>query len=152
VRNPTGCNMSFRKSVLEETGCFRPDIGRFGKFLLSGEESELCIRIKKIPNVRIINEPSAVVFHKIGVNRMSLKYVLLRSFFEGVSKSLITDSVFDNSMVLTSERKYMKNIATAFVASRLKKIYKGSNLSQLALFSFSTFAVLSGYALGKTVL
>ena len=154
VRNPVGCNMSFRKSVVEEAGCFRPDIGRFGKFLLSAEESELCLRIKEgtISDARIINDPSAIVFHKISEDRVNVKYVLLRSFFEGVSKSLITKTVFDRSMDLTSERNYMRNITPAFVASTLKEIYKGSNIAKLALFSISTLAVLSGYGLGKIFL
>ena len=34
VRNPIGCNMSFRQSIFEEVGYFRLDIGRLGKTLL----------------------------------------------------------------------------------------------------------------------
>ncbi len=50
IRNPIGCNMSFRRSVFEEIGYFRTDMGRFGKMLLSNEETEISMRInKKMP-------------------------------------------------------------------------------------------------------
>ena len=41
VRNPIGCNMSFRKSVFDKAGLFTTSIGRFGKKLLAGEEIRL---------------------------------------------------------------------------------------------------------------
>jgi glycosyltransferase involved in cell wall biosynthesis len=150
IRNPIGCNMSFRKSALEKAGYFRSDLGRFGKFLFAGEESDVSLRIKhKIPGARIINEPSAVVFHSVNVNRMKLKYILVRSFYEGVSKSLISSSTFDQSKDLTTERSYLKFILRASVLPRLKEIYKFRNLGQLTLILSSSYAVFVGYALGR---
>lgn len=153
IRNPIGCNMSFRKSALEKAGCFRSDLGRFGKFLLSGEESDVSLRIKKImPDSIIVNEPSAVVFHKINHEKVSLKYVIRRSFFEGVSKSLIADSILDPSKTLTAERDYLKYIAGVSVSSRLKKIYKRNSLFQLATLFLSASSVFVGYLLGKIIM
>jgi glycosyltransferase involved in cell wall biosynthesis len=153
IRNPIGCNMSFRKSALEKVGYFRADLGRFGKFLLSGEESDVSLRIKKkIPDSKIINEPSAIVFHRIGQERVNLKYVITRSFFEGISKSLISDSVFDQSQTLTAERDYLKYLAGVSVSSRLKKFYKRKSLSQLITLFLSSASVFVGYGIGKMVM
>ena len=151
VRNPIGCNMSFRKSALEKVGCFRSALGRFGEFLLSGEEPDVSLRIKKImPDSKIINEPSAIVFHRIKQTRVNLKYVIKRSFFEGLSKSLISGSIFDKSKTLSAERDYLKYLVGFSFCSRLKKIYKRSTLFQLTTLLISCFSVFVGYLVGKT--
>jgi len=93
IRNPIGCNMSFRKKVFKKVGYFRTDIGRFGKKLTANEETAFSIRVlEKMPGSKIVYDPSAVVYHMVDNNRANLKYVLKRSFYEGVSKALITDS------------------------------------------------------------
>ena len=90
VRNPIGCNMAFRKEILEKVGGFRPDIGRFRNTLLAGEEPELSMRIlDNISNSKILHTPSAVVYHKVKKKRLGLKHLFLRSFYEGISKALI---------------------------------------------------------------
>ena len=45
VRNPIGCNMSFRRTVFQKIGFFRNDIGRVGNKLTAHEDTELGIRI-----------------------------------------------------------------------------------------------------------
>ncbi len=58
VRNPIGCNMSFRKNIFRIVGYFKSDIGRYKKKLLSGEEMELSHRaLKIIPNSKILFDP-----------------------------------------------------------------------------------------------
>jgi len=87
VRNPIGCNMSFRREVFEKVGYFRSDVGRFGKRLLSGEEPEFSMRIfRRFPEAKIVYDPSAVVYHKVSGNRLGLRYLFVRSFNEGVQK------------------------------------------------------------------
>ena len=109
VRNPIGCNMSFRKSVFEEVGYFRSDVGRFGKKLLAGEEPELSKRIsEKMLGSKIVYEPSAVVFHRVSRDRVGFKYLFERSFYEGVSKALISGSKQVSSKVLSTEDEYLK--------------------------------------------
>lgn len=153
IRNPIGCNMSFRKAALEKAGYFRIDLGRFGKFLLSGEEPDISLRIKKImPDSKIINEPSAIVFHRINQERVNLKYFIKRSFFEGLSKSLIAGSIFDSSKNLTAERDYLKYLATVSISSRLKKIYKRNAMFQLTTLCISCFSVFFGYLVGKAII
>lgn len=150
VRNPIGCNMSFRKSAFGKVGYFRGDVGRFGKKLLAGEESEFSIRIReKIPNSKIIYEPSVVVHHRVDKNRTSLKYLWKRSFFEGVSKALITNSKYNSSSTLSTEDQYLKYLLKSAIPMRLKRIYKFESLCHLSMLLFSTFAVFAGFLLGK---
>ena len=150
VRNPIGCNMSFRKSIFEKVGYFRTDIGRFGKKLLGSEEMEFSIRIlEKVPDSKIMYEPSAVVYHRVDKSRANLKYLWKRSFCEGVSKALITSSRQNPSTALSTEDRYLKYLLGIAIPSRLKRIYKFGNLCQLAILFFSLFAVFAGFSLGR---
>lgn len=150
VRNPIGCNMSFRKSVFEKVGCFRPDLGRFGKRLLASEEAELSMRIhEKIPNSKIIYEPSAVVHHKVTKKRASLTYVWKRSFYEGVSKALIANGKEDSLHALSTESKYLNYLFKVAIPSRIRNFYSLTSLRQLVMLLYSLSAVFLGFSSGK---
>jgi len=148
VRNPIGCNMSFRRSIFKKVGFFRCDVGRFGKTLLASEETEFSIRIlQKSPHSKIIYDPSAIVYHRVGKNRANLKYLWKRSFYEGVSKAIITRRV--HLSTLTTEDNYLRFLAEVSIPSRLRKVYKPQKLSQLLVLLFSISAVLAGFCLTK---
>lgn len=90
IRNPIGANMSFRREGFEIAGLFKEDVGRYGKRLLSGEEAEFAMRLKKVmPNAKIIYDPSAVVYHKVPKSRTKIRYALKRAFYEGYSKAIL---------------------------------------------------------------
>jgi glycosyltransferase involved in cell wall biosynthesis len=151
VRNPLGCNMSFRKTVFEKVGYFRSDIGRFGKKLLASEETELSMRVlSKIQNSKIIYEPSAIVHHKVNKRRGSLKYVWVRSFYEGLSKAMISYKS-SPSTKLSTEVSYLKYLLSVAIPLRFKRIYKFEELSKLLTLLISLFAVVTGFVTGKTV-
>jgi GT2 family glycosyltransferase len=149
VRNPIGCNMSFRKSVFEQVGYFRSDVGRFGKVLLGSEEPEFSLRVlKKIPRSKIVYNPSAVVYHKVGKSRTRFQYLLRRSFYEGVSKALIVDGEGSASS-LSTENRYLEYLLKTAVPSKLKRFYSFDSLCQLLALFFSTSAVFLGYFFGR---
>jgi len=151
VRNPIGCNMSFRRTVFERVGYFRSDIGRFGKKLLASEETELSMRVlSKIQNSKIIYEPSAIVHHKVNKRRGSLKYVWVRSFYEGLSKAIISYKS-SPSKKLSTEVSYLKYLLSVAIPFRCKRIYKFEELSKLLTLLISLFAVVTGFVTGKTV-
>jgi len=107
VRNLIGCNMSFKKTAIEQVGYFNPHIGRLNNIPFSGEEMELCIRLRNhFPNGMIIFDPEVIVYHKIEEQRMTLKYILNRSFREGFSKALIC-KLFDEN-ILSAENNYLR--------------------------------------------
>jgi GT2 family glycosyltransferase len=152
VRNPIGCNMSFIKSIFGKVGYFRPDVGRFGKMLLAGEEAEFSIRIQNmIPESRIVYEPSAVVFHDVAENRASLRYIWKRSFYEGVSKALIQRLWHGHGSrtQLSTEQSYLKYLLAQAIPSRIARIYDPEALSQIMILFFSMSAVYAGYLIGR---
>ena len=149
VRNPLGCNMSFRREVFEKVGYFKTDIGRFGKRLLSGEESEFSVRImKNFPNAKIIYDPSAIVYHRVPKNRLGFRYLFIRSFNEGISKAMISD-LSNSSSVLSTENSYLHYLFRIAFPSRLKCFYRFDSLSQLAVLFISLSAVFLGFVSQK---
>ena len=90
IRNMIGCNMSFRASVFEEVGPFKPDIGRLGNQPLGCEETEICIRaLERWPGKKIMYAPQALVHHHASLSRQTVRYFARRCYFEGVSKVVV---------------------------------------------------------------
>lgn len=149
VRNPIGCNMSFRRTVFEKVGYFRTDIGRFGKHLLASEETDFSLRtLDHLSKSRIVYDPFAIVYHHVDKSRTNIKYLWRRSFYEGVSKALIRAS-HTSSSPLDVEDRYLKYLFKVAIPSRLKRIYKLEKLTQLTVILFSLLAVFLGFSFGR---
>lgn len=149
VRNPIGCNMSFRKKVFEEIGYFRTDIGRIGKKPMGDEETEFSIRVLEgFPNSRIIYDPQVIVHHRVRRSRTSLGYIWNRSFYEGIGKATIGQRLKYLSP-LETENTYLSGILREGIPSRFRRFYEYRNVSQLLTLGFSTFAVLAGFLVGN---
>jgi GT2 family glycosyltransferase len=111
IRNPIGCNMIFKRSVFEEVGCFSTSVGRIGSKLLCCDDTEFGIRAtSKLAGAKIIYEPDAVVYHLVSENRVSLKYVLKRSYSEGFSKAFVSRSDLANKSTLNTEKDYLRTL------------------------------------------
>ncbi len=106
VRNPIGCNMTFRKDVLLAAGGFRNGMGRIGTIPVGCEETELSIRLRQIfPGATILYQPEAVIYHQVPEWRIGWSYFTRRCFAEGTSKAMVTQFV-GSSDGLSSERDY----------------------------------------------
>ena len=152
MRNPLGCNMSFRRCVFEEAGYFKGYLGRVGKRLLDAEEAEFSIRVlRKIPRSRIIYDPSAIVYHKVSMNRKTVGYLTKRSFYQGLSKGLLEKSESNSPRTLSLERGYLKYLIGDAIVARLKQAHNPDNLSQLTILILSTLLVLAGYVAGSLI-
>ena len=92
VRNCLGGAMCFRRSLFENISGFNPSLGRGkGALLLSGEETELCLRATKlIEGAVFIFDPSSFISHKVSAKRLSWRYFIRRCYAEGVSKAYLS--------------------------------------------------------------
>lgn len=145
IRNPIGCNMSFLREVFDRVGYFYEEMGRYGKHLLSCEETEFSIRLGKIPNSKIIYDPSAIVYHVISSKRKTLGYVFRRSYEEGYSKGLIK-SRFQKNESLSVEYTYLRYVFKESVLPKLRAFSLKILGQQIVLFSSFSF-VFCGYLL-----
>lgn len=136
VRNLFGCNMSYRREVLEDLGGFRLGYGC--------DETELCIRLgQRWPERQLVYVPSARVSHHVPVNRTRFRRFLQRCFFEGGSKAVVTRLVGAGDG-LASEVRYTREVLPRGVARGLTDFLRGGGTSGLT----RAGAILAG--LGST--
>ncbi len=150
VRNLILCNMSVRKEVFQPTGFFATELGRSNNWG-TGAESEFFLRAKhQLPDVTILYEPKAVVYHKVPPQRTSLKYVALRSYNEGFHKARIERTyadLFQNP--LSIERAYLRYLLFTSIPERLKRFYKKDCLLQVGTIIISIATTGAGYLVGR---
>lgn len=119
VRNLIGCNMSFRREVVEQNGGFRHGIGRVGTRPVGCEETEYCIRAShRWPEGRFVYEPEARVRHTVPAKRANWAYFRSRCYAEGLSKAAIGQFVGAKSS-LSSEKAYVARTLPLAVARNL---------------------------------
>lgn len=119
VRNPIGCNMSFRRAVFDTVGGFREGIGRTGQDAAGCEETELSIRIcQAIAGSLILYDPQAVVHHHVTRNRSRWDYFRKRCIAEGRSKGAVVRAT-GASKTLAAEQNYVMRTLPEGVARGL---------------------------------
>ena len=107
IRNPSGANMSFRRSAFTVAGGFDPMMGRLGKDAAGCEETEFAIRARgAFDGSRIVMEPDAVCRHNVSPDRVTRAYFRRRCQAEGRSKALVSQ-LTGSDTALSSERTYV---------------------------------------------
>lgn len=125
VRNLIGCNMSFRRSILDRTAGFDPALGRVGRTPVGCEETELCIRLRQLePDGVVLYEPAARVRHRVTVDRAKWRYFRQRCFSEGRSKAVVARLVGSDAGLAT-ERTYTRRTLPAGVRRDLRQLRHG---------------------------
>jgi glycosyltransferase involved in cell wall biosynthesis len=125
VRNLIGCNMSFRREILDDLGGFTSGIGRLGTRPVGCEETELCIRIaQRRPGSVILFDPRAVVHHHVPASRGTWAYFRSRCYAEGLSKAAVS-ALVGASQGLASERSYASRTLPKGVVNGIAAGVKG---------------------------
>jgi glycosyltransferase involved in cell wall biosynthesis len=125
VRNPIGCNMSLRRSVIDKVGGFKPEVGRVGTTPVGCEETELFIRVRadSAPN-KVLFDPDMRVEHHVSEDRTTLRYFVRRCYHEGVSKAVVTELV-GAADGLSSERSYVSRVLPLAIVRELMSMTSG---------------------------
>ena len=84
-RIPGGGNMAIRRSAIKRYGVFDTSLGRTGKLLLGGEESDFFERLR-IAEAKYYYAPEAIMYHVIPAEKLTLDYFVKLSYNVGVSK------------------------------------------------------------------
>lgn len=157
VRNLIGANMSFRLDVLRQVGGFNIALGRQGNLPLGCEETEICIRSTMgSPGSRIVYEPAALVRHHVPEERGTVRYMLSRSWSEGLSKAQVSHIV-GHKRALGPERRYVRSTLPRAVFSGIRDWSRGDNPlglgragSVLAVLAFTSAGYLRGRRLAHS--
>lgn len=116
VRNPIGCNMSFRRELFSHIGGFKEAIGRNAANAAGCEETELCIRARQaFPESIVLYDPAMIVHHQVAAERAEWRYFRRRCLAEGHSKTLVVNSVGAHDG-LSSEYRYVIRVLPIGVA------------------------------------
>lgn len=151
VRNLMGANMSFRREPIVALGGFVSGIGRIGRIPLGCEETELCIRLRQNhPGAEIVFDPSIVVDHTVSADRTRPRYLLSRSYAEGVSKAAIA-RLIGSEDALSSERAYTAKILPRAVGRETSAAARGNPVRAWGAVAVvaSVGAAGFGYARGR---
>lgn len=151
IRNLIGCNMAFRRDVLQALGGFRSGIGRVGTRPVGCEETEVCIRaLQQWPGRVFLYEPRAKVSHRVTRNRATWTYYRRRCYSEGLSKALVSQLVGANDG-LSSERTHaartLPKAAWRNLTSVVTRRDKGG-LSRAVAITYGLVCAGAGYAVG----
>ena len=106
VRNTFGSNLSFKREVLRSLGGFKSEMGVKGKGLLQGEETELCERMREKFGKGVVYNPEAVVYHKVFPERLRMRFLLRRAFWQGYSKRVMKELGYS----MSDEEKFIKSL------------------------------------------
>ena len=152
VRNVIGANMSFRAEVLHRVGGFNTALGRQDTLPLGCEETELCIRaVLGAPGTRIVYEPAALVSHHVPTQRGTLRYMLSRSWSEGISKAQVS-RIVGHKRALGPERRYVRQILPRAVFAGIRAgIQNGepAGISRAAVIVAVLATTAAGYVRGR---
>jgi glucosyl-dolichyl phosphate glucuronosyltransferase len=153
VRNPLGCNMAFRAEVFQSVGVFNPAIGRLGSLPLGCEETEFCLRASRaVPGGRIALVGGAEIGHHVPAARATVRYLLRRCYFEGISKALVRR--LGDRRSLDTERTYLRRALPARVKASVRRAVGGhvaEGLGLVAALVGSVAAAAAGYLVGLVV-
>ena len=142
VRNTFGSNISFRSDVIEALGGFKSEMGVRGRGQLQGEETEFCERMREKFGKGVIYNPDAIVYHKIFPERLRLRFLLRRAFWQGYSKQMMKKMGYS----VGEERGYLKQLLFKSVPYKLKR----GKLRELGFILVCTTSVGLGYLYGFT--
>lgn len=151
VRNVLGCNMAFRTDLLEELGGFDPAVGRLGTLPLGCEETELCIRARRLhPDGTVVAVRGATVIHHVAALRRSPVYFLRRCFYEGISKAVLLR--LSDGEAVASERAYtLRTLPRAIGAAARDAVLlreTAAALGRLAAILGGLAAAMVGFGVG----
>lgn len=139
VRNVWGVALAVRAEAFAAANGFDTQFGRVGTTPLGGEETELCIRIRQAhPTNRVVMAPAAKVTHTVPAARCRWSYLWRRCYAEGLSKSLMADTVGAGD-ALSAEKSYAAAVLPRAVLRGMGDAVRG-DLTGLA----RSFAVVTG--------
>lgn len=86
-QSPMGANLAFRREVFARVGDFSTGLGRSGKNLLGGEETEL-VRRARAAGFGVWFAPDAAVKHQMPASRTTFRYAARHAFDSARSRVL----------------------------------------------------------------
>ena len=101
-RCPGGGNMAVRREAIERYGAFDPSLGRTGKRLIGGEETDFFNRLSR-SGEPFYYVPTSIIYHHISPDKLTHDYFTRLSYAIGVSEQIRTRQIGRYGSRLVSE-------------------------------------------------
>lgn len=91
---PIGANLAFARSALVAIGGWRTDLGKVNNTLISGEDHEIFMRLRRKGLFGGCYDPGNVVRHYVPAERLTRRYFRRWFFWHGKTAALMLDDLF----------------------------------------------------------
>ena len=91
---PIGANLSFARHALVAIGGWRTDLGKVNNTLISGEDHEIFVRLRRRGLYRGWYEPEAAVRHYVPAERLTRRYFRRWFYWHGKTQAIMICDVF----------------------------------------------------------
>jgi len=93
-RLPIGANLSFLRSVLVAIGGWRTDLGKVNNSLISGEDHEIFLRLRRFGLYAGYYDPQISVRHYVPASRLTRNYFRRWFYWSGKTHALMLDELY----------------------------------------------------------
>ncbi len=93
-RLPIGANLAFSRSALLAIGGWRTDLGKVNNTLISGEDHEIFVRLRRHGLYAGFYDPAASVRHYVPASRLTRRYFRQWFYWHGKTNALMLADLF----------------------------------------------------------
>jgi glycosyltransferase involved in cell wall biosynthesis len=93
-RLPIGANLAFSRAVLVSIGGWRTDLGKVNNTLLSGEDHEIFMRLRRFNLYAGYYDPEIVVRHYVPAQRLTRRYFRQWFYWHGKTQAVMLDALY----------------------------------------------------------
>jgi glycosyltransferase involved in cell wall biosynthesis len=93
---PIGANLAFARNVLVNIGGWRTDLGKVNNTLISGEDYEIFMRLRRNRLYAGLYDPELTVRHYVPAERLTRHYFRRWFYWHGKTEALMLDDLFPN--------------------------------------------------------
>jgi glycosyltransferase involved in cell wall biosynthesis len=93
-RLPIGANLAFSRAAVSAVGGWRTDLGKVNNTLISGEDHEIFIRLRRHGLYAGYYDPALTVRHFVPADRLTRRYFRRWFFWHGKTQALMLDELY----------------------------------------------------------
>lgn len=91
---PIGANLSLSRAALVTIGGWRTDLGKVNNSLISGEDHEIFMRLRRHDLYRGVYDPENVVRHYVPASRLTREYFRRWFYWSGKTRALMLQDLY----------------------------------------------------------
>lgn len=95
-RLPIGANLAFARSALETIGGWRTDLGKVNNTLVSGEDHEIFVRLRRFNLYSGFYDPALTVRHLVPRERLTRSYFRKWFYWHGKTQALMLEDLYSD--------------------------------------------------------